>query len=180
MPRVVVGSKSPEKINAVREAFTNDRNPGPVIEGVPSASHVSEQPMGPSETIRGARNRLDDAKRLAPGADFYVGIENGIMEVDGDYFDVGWVIVEAISLGRTTMTCSQGVQIPASVVQEVIRVGVNQTHCGRVLAARSGCNPNAPHAFLTANRTSRQEILRNAIRVALGQLEAPTVTSPPC
>src|SRR5688500_3336134 len=47
--------------------------------------------MSNSESIRGARNPAIRA-RHSGGADFEVGIEGGLEQVDGRWFSTGWVV----------------------------------------------------------------------------------------
>mmetsp|Transcript_48769 Transcript_48769/g.98325 ORF Transcript_48769/g.98325 Transcript_48769/m.98325 type:complete len:138 (-) Transcript_48769:273-686(-) len=74
--RVVVGSATALKIQAVDVAFQTAFSKAPLlkggkgalsVEGVKAASGVNEQPSGHEETVRGALNRLRHAKDLAPG-----------------------------------------------------------------------------------------------------------------
>lgn len=90
---IAVGSTNPVKIEAVRLAFqTMWPEETCTVEGVGVASGVSSQPMSDSESIRGARNRANQA-RLSSDADFGVGLEGGLQEIDGRHFDCGWVVV---------------------------------------------------------------------------------------
>ncbi|EDQ90280.1 uncharacterized protein MONBRDRAFT_16334 [Monosiga brevicollis MX1] len=75
---VVVGSTNPVKAAAVKAAFTT-MFPDDTIEvsTVNAPSGVADQPMGDDETLTGARNRTRNALELAPGADYYCGLEGG-------------------------------------------------------------------------------------------------------
>lgn len=77
--KIVVGSKNPNKIQAVKEAmqafepFANAE-----FQGVSADSGVSDQPIGLEETITGAGNR---AKQAFHECDFSVGLESGLIPV---------------------------------------------------------------------------------------------------
>lgn len=77
--KITVGSKNPNKIQAVKEAmlafepFANAE-----FKGVSADSGVSDQPIGLEETISGAGNR---AKRAFGDCDFSVGLESGLVPV---------------------------------------------------------------------------------------------------
>jgi len=76
---VVVGSKTALKIEAVQSVMSKYR-----VVGVDVKSLVSDQPIGPLETLTGAFNRanaarLDSVKSQETIA-FWIGIENGIMK----------------------------------------------------------------------------------------------------
>ena len=79
MPRITVASQNPVKLNAALAAFQR-MFPAQsyVVEGVSVPSGVPEQPTSVSETMEGARNRAEQARAAAPGADYWVGIEGGI------------------------------------------------------------------------------------------------------
>ena len=55
------------------------------------ASGVAEQPMTEGETIQGAKNRASAA--LSEGGDFGVGLEGGVLELDGKLFECAWAVV---------------------------------------------------------------------------------------
>ena len=75
--RVVVGTKNPVKIAALKTAFEKMFNETVSVEGVSVKSGVSDQPMSLEETYRGAYNRASNAKDAFPGADYYAGLEGG-------------------------------------------------------------------------------------------------------
>ncbi len=79
---VIIASKSPVKIEAVKQGFQK-LFPGVsfMFEGVPANSGISDQPMSNNETRTGALGRIAHAKELSPGADYYVGLEGGVEEI---------------------------------------------------------------------------------------------------
>ena len=82
MHQVVCATTNPAKIQAILQAFHEIFGEGSChIASVAVESGVPEQPFGSEETRAGARNRVANARRLLPEADFWVAIEAGI---DGD------------------------------------------------------------------------------------------------
>ena len=82
MHQVVCATTNPAKIQAILQAFHEIFGEGSChIASVAVESGVPEQPFGSEETRAGARNRVANARRLHPEADFWVAIEAGI---DGD------------------------------------------------------------------------------------------------
>ena len=75
------------------------------VQGISAPSEVSDQPMSDDETLRGAMNRANNVSNLVTEADFWVGIEDGIEEVDGELEAFAWVVVKSkdgrIGKGRT-------------------------------------------------------------------------------
>ena len=93
MKKIVVGSENPVKIEAVKQAFELVwPNEDWQVEGVGVDSGVSDQPMSDQEGIQGATNR---AKRslTESDADFSVGLEGGLEQIEGKWFDCGWIVV---------------------------------------------------------------------------------------
>ena len=77
MHQVVCATTNPAKIQAILQAFHEIFGEGSChIASVAVESGVPEQPFGSEETRAGARNRVANARRLHPEADFWVVIEN--------------------------------------------------------------------------------------------------------
>ena len=76
------------------------------------------------ETILGAQNRLKHTKAAQPDCDYYVSIENGVVEVavSGElrYYDLAWVIMEERG-GGCSMAHSVGVEFDRSDVEAARR-----------------------------------------------------------
>ncbi len=93
MKKIVVGSTNPTKINSTKAAFEavwpDERFE---VTGVSVESGVSDQPMSEEETIRGAKNRARTV-RLRHQADYTVGLEGGLWQINGDWFESGWIAV---------------------------------------------------------------------------------------
>lgn len=106
---VAIASQNPNKVRGVRKAaaklFGARRAK---IVAVDVDSGVSDQPFGP-ETVRGAINRAREIEKNAE-ADYHVGLESGIFEVGGKYFDVQWCAV--LHHGKMHMGCSMGFEVP--------------------------------------------------------------------
>lgn len=91
--KVAIGSENPVKIAAVKQAFKKVwPNKKFSFVGIKVDSGVSYQPMSDLETIKGARNRAKRAIKSLK-ADFGVGLEGGIQEIGGKWFDCGWIVV---------------------------------------------------------------------------------------
>lgn len=88
MISIGVGSQNPAKIRAVEKLIDTEQL-GAAVESVDVPSGVGEQPMSDKETMTGAINR---AKRVLEKSDvtFGVGLEGGIMEIEGETFICNW------------------------------------------------------------------------------------------
>src|SRR3972149_8172844 len=91
--KVVVGSANPVKIKATKRAFAKvwPKEKWKVV-GIEVSSGVSHQPMTDKDAVKGARNRAKRVLKLE-NADFGVGLEGGLQEFEGIWFDTGWIVV---------------------------------------------------------------------------------------
>ena len=91
--KVVVGSANPVKIEATKRAFKKvwPQKKWEIV-GIEVSSGVSHQPMTDKEAVKGARNRAKEALKIIR-ADFGVGLEGGLQEFEGNWFDTGWIVV---------------------------------------------------------------------------------------
>jgi inosine/xanthosine triphosphatase len=96
MPKIIVASQNPVKIEAVKQGFEQLFNDGMVgqleVTGVSVPSGVPDQPMGQQETLQGAENRVKAASEQFAGADYYIGIEGGLEETDHGMLAFAWVV----------------------------------------------------------------------------------------
>lgn len=94
MKTIFVGSTNPVKVEAVRKGFAA-MFPGEffAIEGMSVPSGVPDQPHSNQETQIGAFNRMDRVRQAHPDADFWVGLEGGIEDNEGDMQAFAWIVV---------------------------------------------------------------------------------------
>lgn len=96
MLKVVIASKNPVKIQAVKNGFEK-MFPKQKFEfiGLSVSSNVADQPLSNDETFRGAKNRAYNASSEQKGADFYVGIEGGIEHRENEMEVFAWVFIKS-------------------------------------------------------------------------------------
>lgn len=84
--KIIIGSKNPAKIAAVKNAFHDQ-----VTEFVSLdiSSGVSEQPFSDDETIKGAINRAVGALKMGNG-DIGIGLEGGVQESEHGLLICNW------------------------------------------------------------------------------------------
>ena len=92
--KIVVGSTSAPKVSAVREVFS-DFFKGEIIEIIPIEvdSTVDPTPFSVEECVLGGRNRIKECQKKISDADYYVGIESGILKTKEFIFLAPWAIV---------------------------------------------------------------------------------------
>ena len=133
--KILVGSKNPVKIEAVKEAFSKYFEE-PEIIGISADSKVSAQPVN-GETFEGAKNRATELKQLNSennlGAKFFVGIEGGIAEFFNKWFALGLMCI-IDEEGKTGFGTSPLFELPSSVTKELL----NGTELGEVMDKLTG------------------------------------------
>lgn len=119
--KILVGSKNPVKIDAVKEALSLYLDNIEVI-GFDVDSKVSSQPIG-KETFIGAKNRalklLEIDQKEKTNAKYFVGIEGGIIHQFNNWFAFGCmcIIDEDKNCG---FGLSPHFELPNDVVQELL------------------------------------------------------------
>ncbi len=94
--KVIIASTNPVKIEATRRAFFEVFDGEDfVFQGVAISSEVSHQPMTDEETLRGATNRVRAARDQYTDADFWVGLEGGVEDINGELHQFSWTVVQA-------------------------------------------------------------------------------------
>lgn len=123
MKKVIVASQNTVKINAVRTGFAKMLPHDTYsVEGVSVPSGVADQPMTLEETLRGALNRARNARDAYPGADFWVGLEGGLMPDEAQLLTCGWVVVMSGD-GRVGKSATGSIELPPQVTR-LIRQGM--------------------------------------------------------
>ena len=162
--KVVVGSASQLKIDAVASAFASLRIKGVVVDGVAVESSVDDQPFDLAQMEIGARTRARNAKVLSPGADYYIGIENGIvMESIEDWFDVPCVVVHDAE-GRESVAYGAHFPIPQWAVDRTIH---RDSELGVIVQELAGGGEKDPMTYFSGGTVSREAILTQAVCCAL-------------
>ncbi len=118
--KVIVGSRNPTKVGAVKDVF--ERFFGQIeVEGFEVDPGVAGQPVG-DETFAGAENRTRALIRLNTdqmlGADYCVGIEGGVAEAHHRWFAFG-VICIADSRGRLGFGITSHFELPPRVTDDL-------------------------------------------------------------
>lgn len=163
MIRIVVGSKSPIKIEAVKAA-ANALGLEAEVVGIETASGVPSQPFGQQQTLNGALARALSAQATDPEA-YGIGIENGLIVEGPMMTDVAIVAVLTPAIDLVWLR-SEAVPVPGDLARESWNSGQTKT-AGALEAERSGCDPADPHRVWSDGRTDRMTILTAAVREAL-------------
>jgi inosine/xanthosine triphosphatase len=108
--QIVLGSKNKAKQKAVNEVFKAD-----VIYTMDAPSDVSAQPFSDQETLTGAINRSKYARNTLENG-IGIGLEGGIMEIEGQLFLTNWGALTDES-HHTYVASGARVPLPPSIAQ---------------------------------------------------------------
>ncbi len=150
MKKVIVGSKNPVKIAAAKDAFAQVfPDEAFVVEGFGADSGVPDQPMGDEQTLKGAINRSMHAKEMHPDADYFVGMEGGCTDIDGEFRASAWIVVQdrkgKVGKGNT------GVFILPEAVTTLIRGGMELGDADNQVFSRENSKHNDGAVGLLTN-----------------------------
>ncbi|VUC21188.1 unnamed protein product [Clonostachys rosea] len=163
---VVVSSTNRVKTKAAKEGF-QALLPGPYeFVEVKVATEVAAQPFSDAETLLGASNRVKNAREAKPDADFWIGIEGGVEEHDGNLLNFAWVVV-ASKEGRTGKARTPAYYLPeesASLVREGLELGQADDKIFGTSDSRSG---SGSVGLLTDDVVDRAAFYTQAVILAL-------------
>ena len=163
---VAVGSRNPAKIEAARLAF-GALWPGPLegVRGCDVSSGVAAQPMTDAEAIRGARNRA--ARAIGHGhADYGVGIEGGLEQTEGSWFNSGWAVV-VDRTGREGVGSTLRMQVPPALMELVLAGQELGEACDVVFGRTNAKGAEGFVGLMTGNALHRTGALCDAVIAAL-------------
>lgn len=164
--KVAVGSINPVKINATEQAF---KKVWPIREwqvvGVEVSSGVSYQPMSDEEAIRGAKNRARSAlKKL--NADFGVGLEGGLQQFQGKWFDTGWIVIINKNGREGIGTTIRMLNSPKII--KMVKKGIELGHVDDIVFKTKNSKHGDGHfGLMTKNTLTRTSAYRDGVISAL-------------
>lgn len=175
MPRIIVASKNPVKIQAALQGF-QQMFPQTEFsaEGLSVPSGVADQPMTSDETLHGARNRAEGARQVLPDADYWVGIEGGVDETAHGMEVFAWVVV--LDGTRTGESKTGTFFLPDEIVT-LIRQGVELGDADdRVFGRENSKQGNGAVGILTGDIIHRTSYYVHAVVLALIPFKNTTLT----
>jgi len=172
---VIVASSNPVKIAAARDGFAamfpHDRFD---VRGVEVESGVAHQPVGDSETLRGARTRALNARALMPDADYIVGIEGGVEHHGDSLMAFAWVVI--LGGARSGKAKSGSFLLPREV-SDLVHQGVELGEADDIVfAQRDSKRQNGSVGILTGDVMTRLTFYSPAVILALIPFKNPDLT----
>ena len=170
MKTIALASSNPVKIqatlNAFRRMFPGERFE---VEGLTVSSGAPAQPMSDEETLQGAIQRAENAAAVLPEADYWVGIEGGVEDEDGEMAAAmvafAWVVVR--SGGRVGKARTGTFFLPAPVA-DLVRQGKELGEADDIIFGRSNSKQESGAiGLLTGNVIDRTGLYEHAVVLAL-------------
>ncbi|MBN2093455.1 inosine/xanthosine triphosphatase [candidate division KSB1 bacterium] len=164
--QIILASTNPVKkkatLSAFRAMFPNVQF---TIEPINVPSGVSDQPKNSTETLTGARNRVQNARKIKPHADFWVGIEGGVDELENELAAFAWIIVESPELTGKSRT---GTFFLPQKITDLIHQGKELGEADDIVFNQQNSKQkNGAIGLLTRNVVTRFILYRHAIILAL-------------
>ncbi|MHA6247962.1 inosine/xanthosine triphosphatase [Pontibacter sp. CAU 1760] len=164
--KVVVASLNPVKVQAALEGI-QQMFPSYTWEAHPVAvpSEVADQPMTDAETLRGAENRVKNAKEANPSADLWVGIEGGVAPMEAGLAAFAWVVVRSAELvGKARSGTFFLPKAVAELVEQGIELG---TADDMVFRKQNSKQASGAIGLLTDNSLDRKALYAHSVILAL-------------
>jgi inosine/xanthosine triphosphatase len=173
--RVIVASTNPVKIEAARRGFVAMfPDVGFAFSGVNVPSGVRDQPLGDDETLRGAATRAANARTQMPDAEYWIGIEGGVSDMDGEMQAFAWVVV--LGAERSGKSRTGTFMLPQEVAR-LVRDGMELGHADDVVFGRANSKQqNGSVGLLTGDVIDRAAYYEHAVVLALIPFKHLTLT----
>ncbi|MDJ0753252.1 MAG: inosine/xanthosine triphosphatase [Ardenticatenaceae bacterium] len=165
--KIIVASHNPVKINAVQSGFSAFfGEKGWQISPLSVPSGVRDQPFSNEETRQGAHNRVSNARRQSPTADFWVGIEGGVEDDGQAMLAMAWVVITGAN-GRVGQARTGTFVLPQQVA-ELVRGGKELGEADDIVfGGRNSKQKQGAVGLLTAGLIDRTGLYAHAVMLAL-------------
>ena len=177
MKRIVVASKNPVKLEAVRSGFQSVFPSEPFqVEPISVRSEVPNQPRTDAITRDGAMQRARNAKSVAPGADLWVGIEGGVTEIEGRMAALAWIVVLSDSRAGAART---GTFFLPEAIADLVHKGMELGHADDLVFGQTDSKRDlGAVGLLTHDVIDRTGLYAHAVALALIPLRNPELFPP--
>jgi len=166
--KVLVGSLNPVKLEASREAFSKYFG-GVEIKGLDIAPGVPVQPVN-EQTFDGAENRarklLEKNAKEKLGADFFAGIEGGIIKLHSKWFSFGGMCIMD-KTGRAGFGTTPLFELPDTIAGELLEGTELGDVMDRLQNAQNTKQKHGAIGFFTKGVMNRKNFYVQGLLVAL-------------
>lgn len=164
--KIVLASKNPVKsratLNGFKRMFVEKAFE---LTSISVSSGVDHQPASDKETFQGAANRAYNAVQMIPQADFWVGIEGGISDQDGEMNAFAWIVV--LSNQKMGKSRTGTFSLPRRVA-ELVRQGKELGEADDIIFGLTNTKQESGAVgLLTENVVDRTALYEQAVVLAL-------------
>lgn len=170
--KIIIGSNNKTKIDVARRSIkrifhTKKLN----VTGCSARSKVPETPYG-RETFVGALNRARDSAKLVPNADYYIGLESGLVKRYGHIYEEAWAVILDKN-SKEWHGFSSGLKVPDYILEQMNKLNKNHGDVMAFLENKFGKLPNDTWGTYSGGIILRKISLEESLRNALIQIIAP-------
>lgn len=165
MVKILVGTANTAKVQAVEKVFSEYFDDVETV-AVPVDSSVHVQPLG-ADIFKGALNRVDalQKEKSSVSADFFVGIEGGLLELHHRWFQADCVCI-ADNKGATGFGIAPCFELPSSVTAE-LKQGKELSNVIDQMINRNDTRHIGVINYLSKGRLDKREHLAQGVLMAL-------------
>ena len=170
--KCVIGSASERKINTAKKIFREYGEYADVdVQGYAAVSGVPDTPWD-IETFQGAYHRAMNSKTNVLGAQYYIGLESGLVERFGHIYEEAWCAVVTAE-GKEFFGYSSGLKVPDYVLHKMDELKMEHSDVMTLLEKEHDKLPNDTWGSYSGGVVLREVSLEEALRNALIQIVAP-------
>lgn len=166
--KIIIGTNNEKKKEILFNVVRNFIEGTIEVIGVNAPSGVPETPWD-KETYVGAKNRALYCQLKDTNADYYVGLESGLVERYGAVYEEAWCCV--IAKTKHFFGYSSGLRVPEYITSQMKNNNLEHNQVMRLLEEEGGIYKDT-WANYSANSISREVSLEEAIRNTLLQVFA--------
>lgn len=164
MIKIIVASKNPVKMDAVKEGLATLINEEFELLGVSVESGVPDQPMSDGETLNGAVNRVEQALVQHPGHDYYVGLEGGVEQTTSGLMAFAWIVISNVE--KTGKARTATFFLPPEVAK-LVHDGMELGHADDLVFNKNNSKQqNGAIGLLTSDVITRKSLYLPAVQMA--------------
>lgn len=163
--KIVVGSKNPAKIRAVKDVFNECK-----VSSKDVPSDVSNQPYSDQETRQGAINRAKACIGIGEFESFGIGLEGGVMYIGKQLYLCNW---GALVTPDEKIYTASGARIPLpKSISDELQLGKELGDVIDVFTKKKDVRQNEGTIGIFTNAlVTRQEMFSHVVRLLKGQWE---------
>jgi len=171
--QIVLGSENIPKRDSVVNAFTLAFPESEInVICIATDSGVASHPVSASESLQGAINRANHAQAQLQGADYYVGIEGGLMQAEGKAWEIGWIAIRSAE-GHVATGLSAGIEIKGPILQAIINGQELSDVLDDIYGVGKIGNSNGFYGLATDDLVTRKQAYEQGIHFAIAQYKHP-------